>query len=159
MLTLTTGGGMTENITGAALGEQEIVQKKQLYEETLVRVRQIFISRMAKPPEVTIKENEEGHIVRQEEEDTDEIALYKYMREVLIYLTNLGPESMERIMMERLSSEVVSTTVASVLWGAIMLAKWTFPVALGLAVVEHHEAKLARSVADAVLASGLRATV
>lgn len=28
---------------------------------------------MVKPPEVTIKENEEGHLVRVEEEDTDEL--------------------------------------------------------------------------------------
>ena len=33
----------------------------------------MLISKMVKPPEVTIKENEEGHLVRVEEEDTDEL--------------------------------------------------------------------------------------
>ena len=37
---------------------------------------------------------EEGAIVRQEEEDTDELALYRSMREVLVYLTHLNHENM-----------------------------------------------------------------
>eukprot|EP00933_Yihiella_yeosuensis_P042194 TRINITY_DN36729_c0_g1_i1.p1 TRINITY_DN36729_c0_g1~~TRINITY_DN36729_c0_g1_i1.p1 ORF type:complete len:698 (+),score=149.30 TRINITY_DN36729_c0_g1_i1:107-2095(+) len=63
---------------------------------------------MAKPPEVTIKENEEGHIVRAEEEDTDEIALYKMMREALIYLTHLDASNMEHIMLQRLTQECLT---------------------------------------------------
>ena len=33
-------------------------------------------------PEVTIKENEDGEIVRPDEDDTEELALYRAMREV-----------------------------------------------------------------------------
>lgn len=83
-------------------------EKLKLYEPILEEVRRVLISKMAKPPEVTIKENEEGHIVRAEEEDTDEIALYKMMREALVYLTHLSPEHMESIMLQRLSQECLS---------------------------------------------------
>lgn len=75
------------------------------YRPILQQVCHVLVSKMAKPPEVTIKENEEGHIVRAEEEDTDEIALYKMMREALIYLTHLNPEGMEQIMLQRLTQE------------------------------------------------------
>merc|ERR1719450_473805 len=82
--------------------------KVQRYSLILAEVRQTLISKMAKPPEVTIKENEEGHIVRAEEEDTDEIALYKMMREALIYLTHLHAENMESIMLQRLTQECLT---------------------------------------------------
>lgn len=80
-------------------------EKLKLYAPVLAEVRQVLISKMAKPPEVTIKENEEGHIVRVEEEDTDELALYKMMREALIYLTHLDSSHMERIVLQRVAQE------------------------------------------------------
>merc|ERR1719333_1127810 len=86
----------------------EVAARLKNYNPILAEVRKVLISKMAKPPEVTIKENEEGHIVRAEEEDTDEIALYKMMREALIYLTHLNPENMEQIMLQRLTQECLS---------------------------------------------------
>mmetsp|Transcript_84517 Transcript_84517/g.196513 ORF Transcript_84517/g.196513 Transcript_84517/m.196513 type:complete len:1110 (+) Transcript_84517:232-3561(+) len=83
------------------------------YGPILTEVRKVLISKMAKPPEVTIKENEEGHIVRAEEEDTDEIALYKMMREALIYLTHLDTSSMEGIMLQRLTQECLTEGTAA----------------------------------------------
>lgn len=94
-------GGMAGGLGGSA------DQRKQ-YAPILAEVRSVLISKMAKPQEVTIKENEEGHIVRAEEEDTDEIALYKMMREALIYLTHLNVENMESIMLQRLTQECLS---------------------------------------------------
>lgn len=94
-------GAMDAGVAGAQA-------KLKHYAPILAEVRRVLISKMAKPPEVTIKENEEGHIVRAEEEDTDEIALYKMMREALIYLTHLNPENMEQIMLQRLTQECLS---------------------------------------------------
>lgn len=82
--------------------------KLKLYAPVLAEVRQVLISKMVKPPEVTIKENEEGRIVRAEEEDTDELALYKMMREALIYLTHLNPENTESTMLNRLTQECLT---------------------------------------------------
>mmetsp|Transcript_13038 Transcript_13038/g.37523 ORF Transcript_13038/g.37523 Transcript_13038/m.37523 type:complete len:1117 (-) Transcript_13038:31-3381(-) len=90
------------------------------YQPVLTEVRRVLISKMAKPPEVTIKENEEGHIVRAEEEDTDEIALYKMIREALIYLTHLDPANMENIMLGQLSRECL-TDSSNERWSPTML--------------------------------------
>merc|ERR1719329_1635241 len=95
---------MAQNALGGALKASQD-PKVQRYSPILSEVRTTLISKMAKPPEVTIKENEEGHIVRAEEEDTDEIALYKMMREALIYLTHLSPENMESILLQSLTQE------------------------------------------------------
>ncbi|CAD7927017.1 unnamed protein product [Amoebophrya sp. A25] len=75
------------------------------YSAVLSRVREMLITRMVKPPEVTIKENEEGHFVRQVEEDTDELALYKLMKGILVYLTHLNPENMDQLMLAKLTQE------------------------------------------------------
>ena len=42
-----------------------------------------MISRMAKPEEVLVVENEQGEVVREFLKDTDSITLYKNMRETL----------------------------------------------------------------------------
>lgn len=47
-----------------------------------------MISRMAKPEEVLIVENDQGEVVRELIKDTDSITLYKTMRETLgVYVT------------------------------------------------------------------------
>jgi len=97
-------GGMNSAQAAAA----ETAAKLKRYQPILSEVSHVLISKMAKPQEVTIKENEEGHIVRAEEEDTDEIALYKMMREALIYLTHLNSEGMESIMLQRLTQECLT---------------------------------------------------
>jgi len=42
-----------------------------------------MISRMAKPEEVLVVENDQGEVVREFMKDTDSINLYKNMRETL----------------------------------------------------------------------------
>jgi len=49
----------------------------------LLQVRQVMISRMAKPEEVLVVENDQGEVVREFMKDTDSINLYKNMRETL----------------------------------------------------------------------------
>jgi len=48
-----------------------------------VQVRRVMISRMAKPEEVLVVENDQGEVVREFMKDTDSINLYKNMRETL----------------------------------------------------------------------------
>ena len=43
----------------------------------------MMISRMAKPEEVLVVENEQGEVVREFMKDTDAINMYKSMRETL----------------------------------------------------------------------------
>lgn len=47
------------------------------------QVRLLMVSRMAKPEEVLVVENDQGEVVREFMKDTDSINLYKNMRETL----------------------------------------------------------------------------
>lgn len=76
------------------------------YEDILSKVRYIMISRMARPEEVLIVENEQGEVVREFMKDTNAINLYKNMRETLVYLTHLNPVDTENIMTEKLTNQV-----------------------------------------------------
>ena len=61
----------------------ELPPRRLLYIPVLSRVRVVIISRMAKPEEVLVVENEQGEVVREFMKDTDSINLYKNMRETL----------------------------------------------------------------------------
>ncbi|KAJ2080331.1 Karyopherin transporter [Coemansia sp. RSA 988] len=80
--------------------------RRQMYSGIMTGVRYVMISRMARPEEVLIVENDEGEIVREFIKETDTITLYKAQRECLIYLTHLDPKDMENIMVEKLSRQM-----------------------------------------------------
>ncbi|KAJ8917645.1 hypothetical protein NQ315_005092 [Exocentrus adspersus] len=83
--------------------------RRGLYQEVLNKVRYIMISRMAKPEEVLVVENDNGEVVREFMKDTDSINLYKNMRETLVYLTHLDYADTERIMTNKLQNQVNGT--------------------------------------------------
>jgi exportin-1 len=83
--------------------------RRQFYAKVLSKVRYIMISRMAKPEEVLVVENENGEVVREFMKDTNSINLYKNMRETLVYLTHLDYFDTERIMTEKLVNQVNGT--------------------------------------------------
>lgn len=56
----------------------------------LPQVRLVMISRMAKPEEVLVVENDQGEVVREFMKDTDAINMYKSMRETLGNVTQGG---------------------------------------------------------------------
>ncbi|KNC97005.1 exportin CRM1 [Spizellomyces punctatus DAOM BR117] len=80
--------------------------RKNIYAEMLSRLRVIMIEQMVKPEEVIVVENDEGEVVRETLKESDTIVLYKSMREVLVYLTHLDVEDMERIMSEKLAKQI-----------------------------------------------------
>ena len=57
--------------------------RRQTYQSILSKVRRIMISKMAKPEEVLVVENDQGEVVREFMKDTDSINMYKNMRETL----------------------------------------------------------------------------
>lgn len=83
--------------------------RRGLYQTVLNKVRYIMISRMAKPEEVLVVENDNGEVVREFMKDTDSINLYKNMRETLVYLTHLDFVDTERIMTTKLQNQVNGT--------------------------------------------------
>lgn len=94
---------------GMALWGGGTSSRRQFYADILSKVRYIMISRMAKPEEVLVVENENGEVVREFMKDTNAINLYKNMRETLVYLTHLDYADTEHIMTEKLNNQVNGT--------------------------------------------------
>lgn len=80
------------------------------YNAVLLKLQNMMIDRMAKPKEVSVVENEDGHVVHETIEDTEVIAQHKTMREVLVYLTNLNCGETERILLEKLRAHAEGGT-------------------------------------------------
>jgi hypothetical protein len=80
--------------------------RKPLYAEVLCRVREVMIRHMARPEEVLIEKDDSGEYVREQQKDTDAIALYKVMRDTLVFLTHLDPRNTEELMLEKLTKQV-----------------------------------------------------
>ncbi|XP_027103461.1 protein EXPORTIN 1A [Coffea arabica] len=87
------------------LGSQ-LLQRRQLYAEPMSKLRLLMISRMAKPEEVLIVEDENGNIVRETMKDNDVLVQYKIMRETLIYLSHLDHEDTEKQMLRKLNKQL-----------------------------------------------------
>ncbi|KAI0563913.1 exportin 1 [Gracilaria domingensis] len=94
------------NPNGIPRSALRLSAKRAFYAPILAELRQVMISRMAKPEEVLIVEDENGEIVRETTKDTDAIALYKTMRETLVYLTHLDTQNTENIMLSKLSAQI-----------------------------------------------------
>ena len=88
---------------------QVVDPRNSLYREILQSVRIALISNMPKPEEVFITEDENGEIVKEENVDTNNLILYKTMRDTLIFLTHLNPGETISIMKEKLTSQVNGT--------------------------------------------------
>lgn len=94
---------------GGSLGVSTVSPRRALYAPIFSRARRVIISRMPKPEEVLIVEDENGEIIREVIKDTDSIILYKSMRQTLIYLTNLDHHDTQQIMLEKLTNQVNGT--------------------------------------------------
>ncbi|XP_037957389.1 exportin-1 [Teleopsis dalmanni] len=90
-------------------GKRGTLRRRNFYAHILTKVRFIMISRMAKPEEVLVVENENGEVVREFMKDTNAINLYKNMRETLVFLTHLDYADTERIMTLKLLNQVNGT--------------------------------------------------
>ncbi len=80
--------------------------RKHIYADILSELRKIMISKMTRPEEVLIVENDEGEIVREFVRESDTITLYKSMREVLVFLTHLDVVDTEQIMTDKLAKQL-----------------------------------------------------
>eukprot|EP00850_Spirogloea_muscicola_P001322 SM000005S17119 [mRNA] locus=s5:278232:288307:- [translate_table: standard] len=97
---LVVGAPMTNGIGG------QMSPRKQLYSGPMSKLRLLMISRMAKPEEVLIVEDENGNIVRETMKDNDVLVQYKIMRETLIYLSHLDHEDTEQQMLKKLTKQL-----------------------------------------------------
>ncbi|KAJ5073961.1 intein-containing exportin-1 precursor [Anaeramoeba ignava] len=77
-------------------------KRGEYYESILSKVRLVLISKMAKPEEVLVVEDDNGELIREYAKDTDAIELYKSMRQSLVLLTHLNYQDTQIIMLEKL---------------------------------------------------------
>jgi exportin-1 len=91
---------------GILSGSKKRDPRVQQYAQALSSLRLVMISKMAKPEEVTIVENENGEVVRETLKDTDQITLYRTMKETLVFLTHLDPDETPAIMLTKLEAQV-----------------------------------------------------
>ncbi|KAM0043308.1 putative importin-beta domain, armadillo-like helical, exportin-1/Importin-beta [Helianthus debilis subsp. tardiflorus] len=100
-------GLQTQMIPGIIDGHgTQLMQRRQLYSAPMSKLRLLMISRMAKPEEVLIVEDENGNIVRETLKDNDVLVQYKIMRETLIYLCHLDHNDTEKQMLKKLSKQL-----------------------------------------------------
>lgn len=93
-------------LTNPSYHPEKFSKRLDVYQNILDDVRICMVDKMAKPQEVYIQFDEEtGEVTREYQPDTDEIALYNTMRSTQIFLTNLGQERMEAIMLNVLNKE------------------------------------------------------
>lgn len=108
------------NSSGYTAGERSSAagvkpeQRQQWYAPVLHDVRDVMVSKMARPKEMKIAVNEDGQVVKPPE-DTSARALYQTMRETLVFLTHLNYEDTESIMLEKLAAQV-DTNPATTQW-------------------------------------------
>jgi len=95
-----------------------------MYLKSLSELRIVLISKMAKPEEVLIEEDENGEIVRATMKDTVAITLYKSMREALIYLTHLDPEDAQASMLRKLDAQVDTGPNSEWSWNNLNTLCW-----------------------------------
>ncbi len=74
---------ITPIFIGMRANNDHAASRRNTYQMILSKVRRIMISKMAKPEEVLVVENDQGEVVREFMKDTDSINMYKNMRETL----------------------------------------------------------------------------
>lgn len=76
--------------------------RRSFYAPILKEVRMIIIDNMAKPEEIIIVEDENGNVVREKVKDSDQLNLYRVMKETLVLLTHLDSRETKSYMLHRL---------------------------------------------------------
>jgi exportin-1 len=101
---------------------EQKASRSALYTDVLSNLRVVLIDRMVKPEEVLVVEDENGEIVRESVKETDTIVLYKSMREVLVFLTNLDVVDTETVMTEKLARQIDGSEWS---WGGLNRLCWS----------------------------------
>lgn len=95
-------GSIGMNTGMAGMGIAPISPMLAFYDPVITNLRQVLISKMAKPEEVLVVEDENGNVVRERVQNSDSFSLYLSMREALIYVMNLAPQSTIKAMLTQL---------------------------------------------------------
>jgi exportin-1 len=106
------------------------------YSRLLSELRMVGVVLMPRPEEVLVEKDSFGEIVRSFTKDTDALALYDVMREMMVYLTHLDPADMESIMVSKLSRQVDGSEWS---WEALNSLCWAIGSISGTMEPEHEK--------------------
>jgi len=73
----------------------------------LFDLRIIIISRMAKPEEVFIKEEENGEIVNEKIYETETFEIYKKSKKILLFLANIDKKTTQDVILKKLNQQLI----------------------------------------------------
>lgn len=128
-----------------SFGQNPAAQRKALHAKNLSKLRLLMISRMAKPEEVIIVEDENGNIVRETMKDNDVLMQYRVMRETLVYLSHLDHDDTEHIMLEKLRLQLSGKEWA---WNTLNTLCWAIGSISGSMVEEQENRFLVTVIRD-----------
>lgn len=101
------GGDAAKVTSDAALhGAMAAHPRVMTYRVLLSELRLFGITHMPKPEEVLVDKDAAGDIVRSFVKDTESLALYDAMREMMVYLTHLDPADTDSIVVAKLGLQV-----------------------------------------------------
>lgn len=110
---------------------------KHCYQRVLETVRNTIIMRLLKPNEVKIDLDEEGEIVMDQITNTIYQSLHETLRDCLVYLTHIDPNTTEKIMIETLQTQTLEANFNPALLNSLC---WSIGCIAG-AMDELHEKK------------------
>ena len=90
----------------AGADASKVAAERALFAAPMSKLRLLMISRMAKPEEILIVEDENGNIVRETMKDNDVLMQYKTMKETLVFLSHLDHDDTETQMIGKLSLQL-----------------------------------------------------
>lgn len=130
--------GVFENsMNSYILYTHEMFFFKHCYQRVLETVRNTIIMRMLKPNEVKIDLDEEGEIVMDQITNTIYQSLHETLRDCLVYLTHIDPNTTEKIMIETLQTQTLEANFNPALLNSLC---WSIGCIAG-AMDELHEKK------------------
>jgi len=145
--------GEGSSMDGDAMGVPGSGQnaRRELYEVPLSKLRLLMMSRMAKPEEVLVVEDDAGNIVRETMKDSDVLAQYKQMRETLVFLSHLDHNDTQNQMLEKLAHQLnlaVQLNGKEYSWNALNCLCWAIGSISGSMVVDQENKFLVTVIRD-----------
>ncbi|KAA0150449.1 hypothetical protein FNF27_03624 [Cafeteria roenbergensis] len=115
------------------------------YSRLLSELRLVGTELMPKPEEVLVEKDASGDVVRSFTRDTDALALYDVMREMMVYLTHLDPADTDGIIVAKLSRQVDGSEWS---WERLNALCWAAGSVSGTMSEEHEKRFLITVIRD-----------
>lgn len=128
-------------LSGAMAAHPRVMQ----YSRLLSALRLVGVELMPKPEEVLVEVDARGDVVRTRTKNTDGLAQYEVMREMMVYLTHLDPADTERIIVAKLARQADGSEWG---WDPLNAMCWAAGAVSGTMTAEHEKTFLIAVIRD-----------